>query len=56
MVRPGRCCEMKIRDALYKTARVIGDAQAVKNNKIVKRVARRVAGKVVGKFFKKFFK
>lgn len=45
-----------IRDGLYKTARVLGDAQAVKKDKIVKRVARRVAGKVVGGFFKKLFK
>lgn len=39
----------KIRRAAYKTARVLGDVQAVKKNKVAKRVKNRVVGKLLGK-------
>ncbi len=46
----------KLRDLLYKTARIIGDVQAVKRNRVPKRVVRRVAGKATGKLLRKLFK
>lgn len=46
----------KIRSALYKTARFLGDVNAVQKGKVGQRVARRTAGKAVGKAFKKIFK
>lgn len=47
---------MSLRDWLYKSARVIGDANAVKKGKVVRRVARRAAGKATGKLLRKLFK
>lgn len=46
----------KLRSGLYKTARVLGDVNAVKKGKVGKRIARRVAGKQAGKFLGKLFK
>lgn len=43
----------KIRKALYTSAKVLGDVNAVKKNKVGKRVQRRVAGKIAGKILKK---
>ncbi|MBQ9313135.1 MAG: hypothetical protein IJ213_08855 [Bacteroidales bacterium] len=43
----------KTRSILYKTAKVLGDVDAVKKGKVGKRVKRRVAGKVVGKLLRK---
>jgi hypothetical protein len=39
----------KIRRAAYKTAKVLGDIQAVKKGKVAKRVKNRVVGKLLGK-------
>ena len=39
----------KVRGALYKTAKAMGDVQAVRKKKVGKRVARRVAGKAASK-------
>ncbi|WP_176463752.1 hypothetical protein [Bacillus sonorensis] len=46
----------KIRSALYKTARILGDVNAAKNGTIGKRVARRASGKTAGKMLGKLFK
>lgn len=46
---------MGIRNWLYKAARVMGDVNAVKKNKVARRVARRAAGKATGKLFRKLF-
>lgn len=46
----------KVRGALYKTAKVLGDVQAVKKKKVAQRVIRRAAGKAIGSIFKKLFK
>lgn len=46
---------MGIRNWLYKLARVAGDVNAVKKNKVARRVARRAAGKATGKLFRKLF-
>jgi len=46
----------KLRKGLYKTAKVMGDVQAVRKKKVGKRVARRVAGKATGKMLGKLFK
>ena len=43
----------KTRSALYKTAKILGDVDAVKKGKVGKRVARRLAGKLAGKVLKK---
>lgn len=43
----------KIRKGLYTSAKVLGDVNAVKKNKVGKRVKRRVAGKIAGKILKK---
>jgi hypothetical protein len=47
---------MGLRNALYKVARLMGDANAVKKGKAGKRVARRAAGKVAGRSLGKLFK
>jgi len=39
----------KIRRAAYKTARVLGDVQAVKKGKVARRVKNRIVGKMLGK-------
>jgi hypothetical protein len=39
----------KIRRAAYKTAKVLGDVQAVKKGKVARRVKNRVLGKLLGK-------
>lgn len=39
----------KIRRAAYKTGKVLGDVQAVKKNKVARRVKNRVVGKLLGK-------
>ncbi|MCV3202518.1 hypothetical protein [Bacillus velezensis] len=46
----------KIRSLFYKSARVLGDVQAVKNGTIGKRVARRAAGRATGKLLRSIFK
>lgn len=46
----------KIRSLFYKSARVLGDVQAVKNGTIGKRVARRAAGRATSKLMKNIFK
>ena len=39
----------KIRSALYKTAKFLGDVDSVKKNRVGKRVANRLAGKATGR-------
>jgi len=51
----GRWC-MNVRSLLYKTARVMGDVNAVKKGTVGKRVARRATGKVTGRGLGKLFK
>lgn len=46
----------KVRRGLYKTARILGDINAVKKGKVGKRVGRRIAGKQAGKALRKLFK
>lgn len=43
----------KLRKALYKTAKTLGDADAIVKGTVVKRVKRRIAGKLAGKALKK---
>ena len=47
---------MSIRSMLYKTARVMGDVNAVKRGKVGRRIGRRAAGKATGRLFGKLFK
>ena len=47
---------MKLRSHLYKAARILGDVNAVKKNKVSRRVARRVAGKQTGRLLGRLFK
>lgn len=46
----------KIRSMLYKSARVLGDVNAVKRGKVGKRLARRAAGRVTGRGLGRLFK
>ena len=39
----------KVRGLLYLAARVLGDVNAVRRNRVGQRVARRVAGRAVGR-------
>lgn len=43
----------KVRSALYKTAKVMGDVQAVRKKKVGKRIKRRVAGKAAARILRK---
>mgnify|MGYP001096592268 CR=1 FL=1 len=47
---------MNIRSMLYKAARLMGDANAVKKGRVGQRVARRVAGRATGRGLGKLFK
>lgn len=47
---------MGIRSVLYTTAKLMGDANAVKKGKVGRRIGRRVAGKATGKAMRKLFK
>ena len=47
---------MGLRSSLYKAARLMGDANAVKKGKVSKRVARRAAGKATGRTMRKVLK
>lgn len=47
---------MGIRGLLYKAAKVMGDLEAVKKDKIGRRIGRRAAGKGTGRLFGKFFR
>ena len=48
--------EMKsVRSMLYLVARLMGDVNAVKKNKVGRRIGRRLAGKLTGRLFRKFF-
>lgn len=44
-----------MRSLLYKLARIMGDVNAVKKGKIVRRLARRAAGRATGKGMGKVF-
>ncbi|KIN28562.1 hypothetical protein B4070_4530 [Bacillus subtilis] len=46
----------KIRSALYKSAKLLGDVNAAKNGTLGKRVARRAAGKATNKLMRNLFK
>jgi len=44
-----------IRSALYLVARLLGDLNAVRRNRIPRRVGRRIAGKIVGRLLGRIF-
>lgn len=46
----------KIRSALYKSAKILGDVNAAKNGTLGKRIARRTAGKATNKLLRNLFK
>jgi hypothetical protein len=52
-VVPGEDDDMSARGWLYRIARLMGDANAVKKGKVGRRVARRAAGKVAGRGMRK---
>lgn len=47
---------MNMRSMLYKAARLMGDANAVKKGRVGKRVARRAAGRATGRGLGRLFK
>jgi hypothetical protein len=46
----------KFRGFLYRLAKVLGDVQAVRKNRVGRRIGRRIAGKVTGRALGKLFK
>lgn len=42
----------KIRTILYKTARILGDMNAIKRGRVKERIYNRVKGKITGRLFK----
>lgn len=46
----------KARSALYTTAKLLGDYQAVRKGKVGRRIGRRVTGKATGRALGKLFK
>ncbi|ASV16902.1 hypothetical protein CHCC5024_3921 [Bacillus licheniformis] len=52
----GKMSINKIRSFLYKSAKILGDVNAVKKGTIGKRIARRAAGKATSKLFRNLFK
>lgn len=42
----------KIRTILYKTARLLGDINAIKRGRMQERIYNRIVGKITGRFFK----
>ena len=46
----------KVRKALYKGAKALGDVQAVRKKRVGKRIVRRAAGKVAGRALGKLFR
>ncbi|MDQ4143922.1 MAG: hypothetical protein M3198_09310 [Actinomycetota bacterium] len=47
---------MSTRSWLYRIARLMGDAQAVKRGRVGRRIGRRVAGRATGKLLGKLFR
>lgn len=47
---------MTLRSSLYKLARLIGDANAVKRGTVGKRVVRRVTGRAAGRGLRRLFR
>jgi len=45
-----------MRSLLYLIAKLMGDWNAIKKNKVGKRVTRRIAGKITGKGLRRLFK
>lgn len=45
-----------IRSVLYAIARILGDINAIKKNRVGRRIGRRVAGRVTGRLMRKIFK
>ena len=45
----------KIRSGLYKSAKILGDVNAVKKGKIGRRIGVRVVGKIFGRIMGKIF-
>ena len=46
----------KLRNLLYKTARVLGDVQAVRRGRIVKRIHNRIVGRLSSKILRRIWK
>ena len=46
----------KIRDVLYRLARLLGDISAVRRGRVGRRAGRRIAGKAAGRGLRKMFK
>lgn len=44
-----------MRSLLYLIARIMGDVNAVRKDKVGRRIARRAAGKVTGHWFRRLF-
>lgn len=47
---------MNLRGFLYWLARLLGDWNAIRRNRVGRRIGRRVTGRLAGKLFRKLFK
>lgn len=46
----------RLRDALYRTARLLGDVRAVETGRVPRRILRRLAGKLAGRVLGRLFR
>ena len=46
----------KLRSLLYRLARLMGDVQAVRKQKVARRIGRRAAGRLSGRALRRLFK
>ena len=46
----------KVRNVLYTSAKVLGDANAIEKNKVPQRIARRIAGKYSARLLNSIFR
>lgn len=46
----------KFRSALYALAKLLGDFQAIRRNRVGRRIGQRIAGKITGRLLGRIFK
>lgn len=46
----------KLRSALYRLAKLLGDVNAIRRGRVGRRIARRLAGKATGRFLGRWFR
>lgn len=46
----------KVRESLYRLARLLGDVNAIQKGKVGRRIGRRIAGKITGRGLRRLFR